>query len=62
VGALAAARLEGLLDVGAPMMLHDRLVGVLYRDSARAGTFDAEAAEIVDVIAGHRTSSHDQVA
>ena len=27
--------------------------GVLYLDSARAGTFDAEAAEIVDVIAGH---------
>lgn len=56
-GDLHEAPLRGLDDaqsvVAAPMMLHDRLIGVLYLDSPRAGTFDAEAAEIVEVIAGH---------
>jgi adenylate cyclase len=39
--------------MAAPLMLHDRLVGVLYLDSPVVGTFDAEAAQIVDVIVGH---------
>ena len=39
--------------IAVPMMLQERLVGVLYLDSPVAGTFDAEAGEIVDVIAGH---------
>jgi adenylate cyclase len=46
--------LDGAMSViAAPMMLQDRLVGVLYLDAPRAGTFDAEAAEVVDVVAGH---------
>ncbi|HWE67568.1 MAG TPA: GAF domain-containing protein [Acidimicrobiales bacterium] len=39
--------------IALPMMVHDRLVGVLYLDSAQAGTFDAETAQILEVIAGH---------
>jgi len=35
------------------MLLQDRLVGVLYLDSRRAGAFDTQAAELADVIAGH---------
>lgn len=49
--------LRGLDDaasvIAAPMLLQDRLVGVLYLDSRRAGAFDTQAAELVDVIAGH---------
>jgi adenylate cyclase len=56
-GDLDELPLRGLDDaqsvVAAPMMLQDRLVGVLYLDAARAGTFDARAAEVVDVVAGH---------
>jgi adenylate cyclase len=56
-GDLHEVPLRGLDDaqsvVAAPMMLQDRLIGVLYLDSSRPGTFDAEAADLVDVIAGH---------
>lgn len=56
-GDLHEVPLRGLDDaqslVAAPMMLQDRLIGVLYLDSPRPGTFDADAADIVDVIAGH---------
>lgn len=46
--------LDGAASViAAPMVLQDRLVGVLYLDSRRAGAFDTQAAELVDVIAGH---------
>lgn len=56
-GDLHEGPLRGLDDaqsvIAAPMMLQDRLIGVLYLDAPNAGTFDSEAAEIVDIIAGH---------
>lgn len=39
--------------IAAPMMLQEQIVGVLYLDSTVPGVFDAEAGEIVDIIAGH---------
>lgn len=56
-GHLDEVPLRGLDDpmsvLVAPLVLQDRLVGVLYLDSPTPGTFDAEAAEIVEVVAGH---------
>jgi len=47
----------GLVDaqsvLATPLLLHDRLVGVLYLDSAQPGSFDEVAAQIVEIIAGH---------
>ncbi|HVU71485.1 MAG TPA: GAF domain-containing protein [Mycobacteriales bacterium] len=49
--------LRGLPDaqslIAAPMLLQGRLVGVLYLDAAEVGAFDARAAEVVEVVAGH---------
>jgi hypothetical protein len=39
--------------LAAPLLLQDRLIGVLYLDSPTAGTFDTEAAELLEVVAGH---------
>jgi adenylate cyclase len=39
--------------LAAPLVSQDRLLGILYLDSPVAGTFDAEAAEIIEVVAGH---------
>jgi len=36
-----------------PLLLHGRLLGVLYLDSDRSGRFDQDAAQIVEIIAGH---------
>ncbi len=49
--------LRGLDDaqsvLAAPVMLGDRLVGVLYLDSSVPGTFDSRQAELIDIIARH---------
>lgn len=60
-GGVAAADhaipLPGLDDaqsvLATPLMLHDRLLGVLFLDSAQPGYFDAEASRLVEVLAGH---------
>ena len=39
-----------------PLILHDRLVGVLYLDSEQPGLFDAEAGRLVEILAGHLAS------
>lgn len=36
-----------------PLLLHDRLVGILYLDSSVPGRFDAEAGRLVEILAGH---------
>ncbi|MGA9277648.1 GAF domain-containing protein [Ilumatobacter sp.] len=36
-----------------PLVLHDRLIGVLYLDSETPGHFDAEAGGLVEILAGH---------
>ena len=36
-----------------PLLLHDRLIGVLYLDSSVPGRFDAEAGRLVEILAGH---------
>jgi adenylate cyclase len=36
-----------------PLLLHDRLIGVLYLDSPEPGRFDAEDGRLVEVLAGH---------
>lgn len=40
-----------------PLLLHDRLVGVLYLDSQRAGRFDADDERLIDVLAAHLAMS-----
>jgi len=46
--------LEGAASfIAAPMLLADRMVGLLYLDSRHAGTFDTQAAEVVAGVAGH---------
>jgi predicted pyridoxine 5'-phosphate oxidase superfamily flavin-nucleotide-binding protein len=39
--------------VAAPLILQDRLIGILYLDSARSGHFGAKEAGLIEVIAGH---------
>jgi adenylate cyclase len=39
--------------VATPLMLRDRLIGVLYLDSGRPGHFGEKEARLVEVIAGH---------
>ena len=36
-----------------PLLLHGRLLGVLYLDSEQQGRFDQDAAQIVEILAGH---------
>jgi putative methionine-R-sulfoxide reductase with GAF domain len=49
--------LPGLDDarsvLATPLLLHDRLIGVLYLDSSEPGRFDAQAGLLVEVLAGH---------
>jgi len=49
--------LPGLTDaqsvLATPLLLHDRLVGVLYLDSDEPGSFDEGTAQLVEIIAGH---------
>lgn len=49
--------LPGLDDaqsvLATPLLLHDRLIGVLYLDSAEPSRFDAETGRLVEVLAGH---------
>jgi GAF domain/Pyridoxamine 5'-phosphate oxidase len=44
---------DGQSVLATPLLLHDRLVGVLYLDSLEPGRFDADDARLVDVLAGH---------
>ena len=57
VGGAPALSSSGLRDtqsvVVTPLLLHDRLLGVLYLDSPHAGRFDADDARLIDVLAGH---------
>jgi putative methionine-R-sulfoxide reductase with GAF domain len=49
--------LPGLADaqsvLATPLLLHDRLVGVLYLDSDRPASFDESAAQLLEIMAGH---------
>lgn len=36
-----------------PLILHDRILGVLYLDSSEPGRFDSEASQLIEVLAGH---------
>lgn len=52
-----AIPLPGLDDaqsvLATPLLLHDRLLGVLYLDSASPERFDTNASRLVEVLAGH---------
>lgn len=39
--------------VATPLLLHDRLIGVLYLDSEQPGLFDADAGDLVEILAKH---------
>jgi len=49
--------LPGLDDaqsvLATPLLLHDRLIGVLYLDSAEPRSFDADAGRLLEILAGH---------
>lgn len=55
---LASSGLDDAVSVLAtPLILHDRLVGVLYLDSPQPGRFDSDDAQLVGVLGAHLASS-----
>lgn len=44
---------DALSVLATPLLLHDRLIGVLYLDNPQPGGFDADDARLVEVLAGH---------